>query len=207
MPLPKLLLLLLLPVGLLLGGCLPALVHDQETRDVATAPEGIWPIHVSSSRAHWLLRGSPGWEAAEQTGYGLYSAGEAVAVLRVVKFDDPAHAAAGFARLTPEYLVRSFPGEIAFVPWPDALHNELPTAQAEVYSYLIAAAPNVASPFPGRLVKMRHGRFVAVLSGIGLSGARIGAASAAIAYQAERLDAAQSGTGSQVGQPPSAPAP
>jgi hypothetical protein len=199
--------LLIVLLGLLLSGCLPALVHDEHTRSVASAPEGVWPIHRSSSRAHWLLRGSPGWIAAEQTGYGLYSAGEAVAVLRVVRFDTPINAAAGFARLTPEYLVRSFPGEIAFVPWADTLHGEVPTAQAEVYSYLIAFAPNVASPFPGRLVKLRHGRFVVLLSGIGLSDVQIGAASAAIAYQAEQVDSPHTSVRSGAVQRADAPAP
>lgn len=64
------------------------------------------------------------------------NAGEAVAaVVHAVKFDDPANAVAGFARLTPRYLVRSFPGDVTFGPWLDALRGELPTAQAEVYTY------------------------------------------------------------------------
>jgi hypothetical protein len=180
--------LVLALASLLTVGCLPGLVHDQETQTVATAPEGIWPIHQTSSHGHWLLRGSPGWVAAQQSGYGLFSAGEAVAVVRVVRFDDPANAAVGFARLTPEYLVRSFPGEIAFVPYPDPLRTELPVAQADVYSYLIAAAPNVASPFPSRLIKLRQGRFVALIAGIGLSDVQFAAGATAIARQADRLD-------------------
>lgn len=174
-------------------GCLRGLVHDPGAKAVALGPEGVWPIHATSSRPHWLLRSAPGWQSAHQVGYGLLNAGEAVAVVRAVVFADEESAIAGFEKLTPEYLVRSFPSEIALMPWLDPLQSDEPAAQVEAYTYFIPLpfAPNVPSPFPGRLVKMRQGRVVAVYSSIGLSDAQLAAGAAAMAREADALGSAR----------------
>jgi hypothetical protein len=133
----------------------------------------------------------PGWEGAHQIGYGLLNGGEAVAVVRAVVFDDEPAAAAGFAKLTPEYLVRSFPSEIALMPWEDPLQADPPAMQVEAYTYFIAWAPNVPSPFPGRLVKIRQGRVVAVFASIGLSDLQLATGAAAMAREADKLHASR----------------
>jgi hypothetical protein len=179
--------LLILALAPALAGCLRSLVHSADAEAVAMGPEGVWPIHASSSRPHWLLRGAPGWEGAHQTGYGLLRGGEAVAVVRAVVFTDEQSAAAAYAKLTPEYLAKSFPSEIALVPWIDPLRTDAPVAQAEAYTYFIAEAPNWPSPFPGRLVKIRHGRVVAVVAALGLTDIQLAAGVAAMAHEAEAL--------------------
>jgi hypothetical protein len=170
-----------------LAGCLRSLVHSIEAEAVAMGPEGTWPIHASSSRTHWLLRGSPGWMGAHEAGYGLLHGGEAVAVVRTVAFTDEQSAAAAFAKLTPEYLAKSFPSEIALVPWVDPLRTDAPAAQAETYTYFIALGPHWPSPFPGRLITIRHGRIVAVFASIGLTDLQLAAGIAAMAREAESL--------------------
>ena len=185
---PKLAATLLGLAGLLLSGCLRGLVHDPGALAVAYGAQGVWPIHATSERPHWLLRSAPGWLAGHEAGYGLFTAGEAVASVRVVLFKDAATAAQGYARLTPEYLARSFPNDIALVPWVDPLRGEVGAAQADAYSYVIAAGQSVPSPYTGRLLKFRQGRVVALIASLGLSDVQLAAGATAMAREADRLD-------------------
>lgn len=181
-------LLILAMLPLLLSGCLRGLVRNDGARTVAGAADGVWPVHVTSQRPHWLLRGSPGWVAAHEAGYGTLSEGEAAIAVHIILFADPESAAQGFERLAPEYLIRSFPNQIALRPWADPLRSDAVAAQAEAYSYFIAFAPNLPTPFPARLIKLRQGRVVALIAGIGLTDIQLAAGMNAIAYQADLLD-------------------
>lgn len=184
-------LLALMMLGL--SGCLGGLEHDAGAKGVAGAADRLWPIRRTSDEPHWLMRGVAGWRAAHTAGYGLLTDGPAIGAVHVILFDDEAHAAAAFARLDSDYLVRTFPDQIAFVPWDDPLATPLPADQSEVYSYVVAAYRGIPSPFHGRLVKLRQGRAVALLFAFGLDDDHLSNGAVAVARAAARLPARATG--------------
>lgn len=180
--------LLLLLLGLIAQpACLGGLEDDPGAAGVASAADRIWPIRRTSEEPHWLMRGVEGWRAAHTAGYGLLTDGPALGVVHVVLFDDEASAAGGYARLDTDYLVRTFPDQIAFVPWSDPLTTPLPVEQSEVYSYVVAAYRGIPSPFNGRLVKLRQGRVVALVFAFGLDDDHLANGAVAVARAAARL--------------------
>lgn len=178
---------LLVLLALLLGGCLGGLVRDSGARAVARAPGAVWRTPLTSEHPHWLLRGADGWRAAQEVGYGSLNGIDAAVVVHAVRFASVEDADAAFDLLTPEYLFRSFPDEIGAPPVPDRLRPEAEAARTMAFSYFVAFAPGIPSPFVARLVKARSGRVVILVASLGQSDEQIANGVTVAAETAGRL--------------------
>jgi hypothetical protein len=154
----------------ILSGCLATLGFDPVAQHLVFIPKPEFGLPQYEDRPHWLLHGQAGWCGAHEVRYGGDPGDPGVATVRAARFRDEESAAAGFSRLTPEYLSALLRDRVTGPPWPFEYGDPLPGDEVAVYEYGVRLPP-VYSPdhfLPGQFSVVRAGSVIYLIETIGI---------------------------------------
>lgn len=193
-----------LAVALLAGGCLGVLTRDRAAEAIALAPREPLDLPVRDSRPYWLLRTQAGWAGAHEIRFGGNPSDPAVAAVRAVRFDDESAAAGAFAHLTPAYLYLVFRDRMTGEPHPFEYPQPLAGDTVAVWLYGVRLpAEQHDTELLGQLTAVRAGRVVLLIDSIGVAPDRLVPAVSRLVQTAGRIGAAAKVQGPRLAHTPS----